>query len=217
MAQSWCHEQTPISVHFFLPSSLCFDFSSGKTVEQKQGGAVKTWMLRRGYQTMWVRLHHPAAAAELTQLPFGASVGPFPSCLIWVRVAGATVSWKSKHELFEKVLDSWFIATIFTEEEHHHHQLGQNDDFNHAYLCYCGFTSLIMNIVEGNLGRGRVGSTHPSFLSRGHSVRLRQRPSGDMDMMRRCGCSQDKTVRDTQLRWWRQLEVRDNHPLSVPE
>lgn len=67
-----------------------------------------------------------------------------------------------------------------------------------------------INIVEVNLGRG--GSTHASFLSRGHSVRLRQRPSGDMGTMRRCGCSQDKTVRDTQLRWWRQLEVRERHP-----
>lgn len=80
---------------------------------------------------------------------------------------------------------------------------------------YGTFTRVIVyppyfiNIVEVNLSRGHVGSTHASFLFRGHSVRLRQRPSGDMGMMRRCGCSQDKTVRDTQLRWWRLLEVRN--------
>lgn len=75
--------------------------------------------------------------------------------------------------------------------------------------CVIVYPPYFITIVEVNLGRGHVGSTHASFLFRGRSVRLRQRPSGDMGMMRRCGCSQDKTARDTQLRWWRQLEVRD--------
>lgn len=66
-SESWYRKQKPISVHvhFF---SFYFVFSSRKTVEQKQGSAVKTLMVQWDYQTMWVRSYHTAFAAELNEL-----------------------------------------------------------------------------------------------------------------------------------------------------
>lgn len=69
----WCCKQKPTSVHvFILPLSFCLVFSSRKTVEQKQGRAVKTSMVQWDYQTMWVRFCHTAFAAELNELCWGS-------------------------------------------------------------------------------------------------------------------------------------------------
>lgn len=132
VAQSWYLKQMPVLAllfyFIFLPFSFCFVFFSGKTVEQNQGSAVKTWMHRRGSQTTWVRLHHhPAAAAEPGQQFHGS-----PNMTSFRRSWINEYSGNKNYGLLCHFEDKYLVWT-------------SNDHFNHlwhVYLCYCVSTWL---------------------------------------------------------------------------
>lgn len=104
---------------YFLPFSFCFVFFSGKTVEQNQGSAVKTWMHRRGSQIMWVRLPGQQFHGSPNMNSLGRS---------WIN----EYSGNKNYGLLCHFEDKYLVWT-------------SNDHFNHlwhVYLCYCVSTLL---------------------------------------------------------------------------
>lgn len=132
VAQSWHLKQIPILTNallflfFAILFLFCF-FFSGKTVEQNQGSAAKTWMHRQGSQTMWVRLHHPAAAAEPGQ-QFHGSPNMNSLRRSWINEYSGNKTYGLLCHFENKYL-------VWTSSDH----------FNHLWricLCYCVSTLL---------------------------------------------------------------------------